>query len=300
MSSNERKPRNFFVDYTKRGRGRGSYSRRGPSGESNNSKYKQVPEFDSGGNRGFLITAIDEVKSYLEMRNVLEQYFHELYDHSLSESLAAQKKNDLSVEGELEAELEHLRFTRPFKQVKTHCRNAIFLNILDNFDYVDPIALVDRFFNNLEEKRTIKTSNTCKVLPVLDTFRNNVASAKESIIKVLNDKYPDQNNKKYFIEIQTRGNYKLDSDDKQRMVEGVAEAVHEAKPDWEVSRDGADYIISLTALRNICCLSILEHYFKRNKYNMIEFCKQFLPDSGEGVQENQGDDATNIKAEKEE
>lgn len=277
MRSSDRKPRNYYVDYTKQrnigGRPHSRYS------ESNNARYKQVPEFDSGGNRGFIITAVDEVKCYLEIRNVLEQYFNELYHDRLDQPNGAQdKKKDLSTEEELEAELTHLRITRPFKQVKTHCRNAIFLNIVESFDHVDPVALVDRFFDDLEQKRTIKTSNTCKILPVLDTFRNNVASAKESIVKILNANYSNQSGKKYFIEIQTRGNYKLETDDKQRMVEGVAEAVHEARPDWEVSRENADYIIHLTALRNICCLSILKDYFKRSKYNVIEFCKRFFPE----------------------
>lgn len=279
----DRKPKNYYNDYSRR-RGNGRpYSRRGPSNESNNSRFKQTPEFDQGGNRGFIITAVDEVKSYLEMRNVLEQYFHELYD-SRQES-DNQDKKELSTEDELESELKHLRFTRPFKQIKTHCRNAIFLNIVDDFSHVDPIKLLDSFFDELEQKRTIKTSNTCRVLPVLDTFRNNVASAKQSVIKILDSRFPGEESKKYFIEFQSRGNYKLESEDKQRMVEGVAEAVHEARPSWEVSRDNADYIIALTALRNICCLSILKDYFKRSKYNVIEFCKKFSPEEDKPIEQ---------------
>ena len=279
MDRPDRKPKNYYNDYSKR-RGNGRpHSRRGPSNESNNSRFKQTPEFDQGGNRGFIITALDEVKSYLEMRNVLEQYFHELYDSRQDDD--NQDKKEISPEDELESELKHLRFTRPFKQIKTHCRNAIFLNIVDNFSHVDPIKLLDRFFSELEEKRAIKTSNTCRVLPVLDTFRNNVASAKESITKILANSFPGEESKKYFIEFQSRGNYKLESEDKQRMIEGVAEAVHEARPSWEVSRDNADYIIALTALRNVCCLSVLKDYFKRNKYNVIEFCKKFSPGEDE-------------------
>lgn len=301
MSSekSDRKARNYYIDYSKRNQGnRGNYSRRGPSNnESNNARFKKTPEFDSGGNRGFIITAMDEVKSYLEMRQVMEQYFHEIYDsQAKGDQTSGGEKKEMSTEDELESELRHLRFTRPFKQVKTHCRNAIFLNIVDEFSYVDPITLVDRFFDDMDEKQTSRTSNTCRVLPVLDTFRNNVVSAKESITKLLEEKYPGEESKRYFIELQSRGNYKLESEDKQRMIEGVAEAVHAAKPSWEVGRDDADYIIALTALRNICCLSILKNYFKRNKYNVIEFCKRFLPEvasNSSSKQEVAGDEGNN-------
>lgn len=275
MSYQDKKPKHYYVDYTKQKRFQSSRRGRGAGGSSNNSRFREVPDFGQGGHKGFLITSVDEVKSYFEMRNVFERYFHELYDTPADQD----KPKDQATEDELESELNHLRLSRPFKQVKTHCRNAIFLNIVEKFQHVDPVVLVDRFFDEMAEKRENFTSFTYKVLPVFNSFRNSVSCAKEAITKLFSERFLDDSEpKSYFIEFQTRGNYKLESEDKQRMIEGVAETVSEARPNWKVSRDNVDYMIVLVALRDICCLSIVEKYFKRSKYNVTEFCKEFQPE----------------------
>lgn len=219
---------------------------------------------------------MDEVKSYLETRNILEDYFEQLYKTKTEED--SSEKKDKNTEEELETELKQLRRNRPFRQVKTHCRNSLFINIVNDFSYVDPIKIVDKFFEDLTEKRQLRTSNTYKLLPILDTFRNSVACAKESVSSLLQTLLKDEvNEKKYFIEFQSRGNYKLDSEEKQKMIEGVANRVTELRPNWSVDRENADYIIVLVALKDVCCVSFLKDYFKRSKYNVAEFCKDFVP-----------------------
>lgn len=277
----DRKPRNYYVDYSKRG-GRYGNNRRGgynnPSGGSNNARFKETPEI-SFGHKGFLITSIDEVKSYLEMRNIFEGYFETLYKANEEGTTTTKTTNDdnKTTEDELESELKQLRVTRPFKQLKTHCRNSIFINIdINNFAQIDPIKIVDQFFDELMEKREIRTSNTFKVLPVIDTFRNSPACAKQSISNVFENSFKDEGERKFFIEFQTRGNYKLNPEDKMKMIEVVADTITELRPQWSVDREKADYIISLVALRNVCCLSILKDYFKRSKYNVVELCKDFV------------------------
>lgn len=267
-----RKPRSYYVDYSKN---RSKDRRRGvTSGFGNNSRYKEAPDI-SFGHTGFLITSIDEVKSYLEMRNIFEEYFEELYAAKSSGDQEANKKNT-TTEDELEAELKQLRRNRPFKQVKTHCRNSLFINITKDFSHVDPVIIVDRFFDELAEKRQMRSSNTFKVLPILDTFRNSAACAKESISNLLQTRFKDESEpRKYFIEFQSRGNYKLNPEDKQKMIEGVADTVAQVKPNWTVDRENANYIIVLVSLKNVCCATFLKDYFKRSKYNVIEFCKDF-------------------------
>lgn len=273
--SGGRKPRNHYVDYSRGGHSKFGRNRRqgNSSGFPNKSRYRDAPDI-SFGNRGFLITSVDEVKSYLEMRNIFEEYFEILYTKSESKQTG---DKIATTEDELETELKTLRMNRPFKQVKTHSRNSIFINIVKDFSYIDPIKIVDAFFDDLAEKREFKTSNTYKVLPILDTFRNSVACAKESISSLLQSIFKNEiDPKKYFIEFQTRGNYKLDQEERQKMIEGVADTVAEVKPEWSVDKDGADYIFVLTALKNVCCVSILRDYFKRSKYNVTEFCKDFV------------------------
>lgn len=266
-----RKPRSYYVDYTKRDRNTHDRRRAQTNFGSNNSRYKETPEI-SFGQRGFLITSIDEVKAYLEMRNVFEEYFEDIYNKQSGDIDSQQHK---STEDEIEAELQQIRRTRPFKQVRTHCRNAIFLKIMDDFKNVDPIRLVDRFFDEMKQKQEARTSNTFKVLPVLDTFRITSACAKESISNLILELYKDIESKTYFIEFQSRGNFKLESDDKKKMIESVAEAVAEVKPSWSVRREDADYMIIIVALKNVCCLSVVENYFRRSRYNVVEFCKNY-------------------------
>lgn len=283
MSSNNpdnrgRKPRSFYVDYSKKN----NNYRRNDSRPSGNARYREAPEI-SFGHRGFLITSVDECKSYLEMRNILESYNEQLYleekdsktndDQAVSSS---SKEKVTTTEDELESELMQLRKNRPFKQMKTNCRNTLFIKIMDEFSHIDPIRIVNKFFDDLVSTRQLKTSNTFKVLPILDTFRNSIACAKESISNLLEKRYRDDNDeKKFFIEFQSRGNYKLNPEDKQKMIESVADVISNMKPNWKVDRENADYMIILVALRNVGCVGILSNYFQRAKYNVIELCKEF-------------------------
>lgn len=270
QASGGRKPRSYYVDYTKRS---SNYNnrRRGVTAAGNNSRFRDTPDV-AFGNKGFLITSVDEVKCYLEMRNILEQYFEQIYN--VQDQTEKEKTNN---DDDLDSELKQLRKSRPFKQVKTHCRNTLFINITKEFTHVDPQKLVDEFFSELLDKSQMKTANTYKVLPVFDTFRNNVSCAKTSIAQLLNDRFKDESetSKKYFIELQSRGNHKLNPETKQSMIEGVADTVSELKPSWTVDRENADYIIILIALKDVCCLSVVSDYFKRCKYNVIELCKDF-------------------------
>lgn len=273
-----RKPRSHYVDYSRSGHSKfGQNRRQGHSeGFSNNSRYSKVPDI-SFGNRGFLITTVDEVKSYLEMRGIFEEYFESLYPKQEDEQTGDKVT---TTEDEVELELKTLRKNRPFKQVKTHCRNTIFINITNEFLHIDPIRVVDAFFDDLAEKRELRTSNTFKVLPILDTFRNSVACAKESVSNLVQTTFKDEAGpRKYFIEFQTRGNYKLDQDDRLKVIEGVADTLAQVKPEWSVDRESADYIIVFTALKSVCCISILRDYFRRSKYNVTEFCKDFVQTS---------------------
>lgn len=275
-----RKPRSYYVDYSKN---RANDRRRGvTSNFGNNSRYKEAPDL-SFGHTGFLITSVDEVKSYLEMRNILEGYYEEIYANKNSKQDQDTNKKT-TIEDELESELKQLRRNRPFKQVKTHCRNSLFINIMKDFSHVDPITVIDKFFDDLAQTRQVKSSNTFKVLPILETLRNSPACAKESISNILKTRCKDESEpRKYFIEFQSRGNYKLNPEDKLKMIEGVADTVGQIKPNWTVDRENADYIIVLVSLKNVCCVTLLKHYFKRCKYNVIEFCKEFAAtiESGE-------------------
>lgn len=267
-----KKPRNYYVDYTKR-ESQKFKNRRNDGGDGPRpSKFSKTPDIAFGQN-GFLITSIDEVKSYLEMRNILEDYYEKIYkckeEQSIDKNHGAQ---ETTTEDEVEAELKKLRVERPFKQVKTQCRNNLFIKVMEGFEHVDPTTVVDRFFNDLVETGEIRSSNTYKVLPVLDTCRNSVTCVKESVTNLLSTVLKDElGTKKYFIEFHSKGNYKLTPEDKQKMIEGVADTVSQVRPDWTVDRESADFIIVLNCLKNVCCISFLKDYFKRCKYNVMEF-----------------------------
>lgn len=255
--------RNYYVDYSKRGHN----DKRGDQ-----SRFNATPEI-SYGHRGFLITALHEFKSYIEMKNILEDYYKAIYENKNEDEPADDKKDDLAEE-ELSKELDQLRKLRPFKQVKTQCRNTLFINIVKEFDHIDPISIVDKIFSDLEEKRELICPNTFKVIPILDTFRSSASCAKESISALLKTRFTNETGpKKFFIEFQSRGNYKLNPDEKLNIIKGIADEVAAEKPEWSVSREDADFIIIVTALRKVCCLSIVKDYFKRSKYNIVEFCR---------------------------
>lgn len=289
-----KKPRSYYVDYTNKKFHRNAKT----SGRlgANTSRFNSTPDISSG-NRGFIVTAIDEVKCYMEIRCILEEYYESIYEKKDNKDSEEKPKLEQSIDDELDSELKHRRQTRPFKQLKTCCRNTIFLNIVDKFKEIDPIVIVDRFFDDL--KNELRTSNTYKILPVLDTFRPTKVCAKESIQNQLLVRFKDDEGqpKKYFIEFQTRGNYKLNPDDKMDLINTVAETISELRSNWTVSRESADYMIILVAFRNVCCLSIVTDYFARRRYNIVEFCKPLM--GGQSVDRNSASECDHHETEQE-
>lgn len=283
MSESNKKPRSYYVDYS---RNRGKFNKNN-SGSGSNSKYKSTPEL-AFGNRGFLLTSVDEVKSYFEMRNILEDYYAQLYPESDEDKVVKSEDDQAVCEDEIESELKQLRKFRPFKQVKTNCRNTLFLNITKDFSKVNPILMCDKFYQDLALNRDIKCINTFKFMPILDTFRISLSCAKESLANIIEEQLDEKDlevQRTYFIEFQSRGNYKLSSEDRQKWIEGIAKKISDLRPQWSVDREKADYMIVLIALKDVCCITFLKDYFKRAKYNVIELCKDFSADTILGREE---------------
>lgn len=281
-----RKPKKYYMNYQPKDQ-RGHKPRQ--IGGTLQSHFKTTPEASSG-LRGFLITStsFNEIKCYLEMREILQSYHDQLYGED--EVQPTPSKNDCDcIEDEIQAELGKLKLMRPFKQVRTQCKQVIFITIQPEFANVDPIAIVDKFFDDIVQQKELKTFKTFKLYPVITTFSSKPSAAKTAVIEFLKSVADDGQEQKFFIELQSRGNFKLDQDSKQKIIEAAADGVTNIRPKWIVSRTDADLIISITALKNICCLSVLKQYFDRCKYNVVELSKKIginISESNDDIEKN--------------
>lgn len=292
-----KKPKNYYVDYSQKSRhGRGHYN---SSNSGNNSKYKDTPDLVVG-QKGFLVTSISgyEVKCYMEMRQLLEDYYQYLYtSQSKPDSYGTAEtttenpsgtgaigKND--TDDDLESELTELRqANRHFRQVKTHCKNVIFIKLNEECQNIDQDVIVQRLFEDIKEKKEQKTKYTFKIFPITTTFKTSVTGAKDAVKSIMNEMFSvdsrhaySKKDVRYFIEIQVRGSYKMDQDQRMKIIEGVAETITELKPSWKVDRDNADLMLVIIALKELCCATFLMDYFKLQKYNILEYYKKHLDD----------------------
>lgn len=288
-----RKPKNYYVDYSKNSKYGRSQNHRQSSSGGGNLRYSETADI-APGQKGFLVTSITgyEVKCYLEIRQFLEDYYQELYPDDTkqgqTEPASAKDASDskeapkISSDGDdLEQELAELRKAkRHFRQVKTHCKNVVFIVMNDECKHVDQNLVVRKIFEDIEKSKIQKTRYTFKMFPIMTTFTTSVSDAKEAVANILKESFSDQSNSKedtrYFIEIQIRGNFKFDSAKRMKMIEGLADTVTEIKPSWKVDRDNADLILLVVALREVCCITFIADYFKLQKYNIVEYYRKHL------------------------
>ncbi|OTF74634.1 THUMP domain-containing protein 1-like protein [Euroglyphus maynei] len=217
------------------------------------------------GHCGFLITCNQkEYQCLQESYNILNEISDQLYPNS------ALHPDPNDIEACIKAELEAEQKTnRRFLQVKTRCKNLLFIRIQD--DQVDPQALSLALWKDLEQNRRQNCRYIQRIIPVIRTCRT------DKIVTIFDELFERLASKSvcsFLVQCRIR-NYS--SMTERILQESIIEIVRERRPNWYVSLDRPDQFIQINVLCKAACISLLPDYNRYAKYNLIEFIKKHTP-----------------------
>lgn len=224
------------------------------------------------GHCGFLVTCNQkEYQCLQESYNILNEISDQLYP------ITAEHPDPNDIEACIKAELEAEQKTnRRFLQVKTRCKNLLFIRIQD--DQINPQALSTALWKDLEQNRLQNCRYIQRIIPVIRTCRTDKIV---SIFDELFESLASKNVCSYLIQCRIRNYSSLTE---RTLQESIIKIVRERRPNWYVCLDRPDQVIQINVLCKAACISLLPDYNRYSKYNLIEFIKKHF-----GITENNND-----------
>lgn len=126
--------------------------------------------------KGFLITCnANEYQCLMDAYNILNEAADSLYGpFNEASDEGDNSANPDDIDAAIEKEVKNLKThkKRRFVQVKTKCKDQIFVKCND--DKVDVNALADKIFSQIKETKQQVTRHIQRILPVVKTFKADV------------------------------------------------------------------------------------------------------------------------------
>ncbi|RWS13204.1 THUMP domain-containing protein 1-like isoform X1 [Dinothrombium tinctorium] len=227
-------------------------------------KQRKTNELKSGV-KGFLCTCnMNEAECVREAYNLLDEYYEKVYCKQELDSSVSHK-----LDCDLEKEIAGLKAKpRSFRQLFVNCRNVVFIEVNDE---IDPISIANCAFDEIEREKIAKTRFLLRFIPVSKTTKSDVKSIQECTKELLQDQSNDSIS--YMVVCKVRNNDNLS---RSQLIEAVANVVKEQKPNWKVNFANPSITINVDVIWKTTCLSFLNDFDKRRKYNIVEFSQKII------------------------
>ena len=230
------------------------------------------------GMSGFLITCNNrEREAVREGYNILNEYADRLYG---LEKLKNEKGNEADDTDEVDidaaldkekAALQAAREQKPserrFQQVESGANNCIFIKTTVE----SPTRLVDEVIRDLQESKVQKCRFILRLLPILGTCKAYEKNIEELAEKILPDSIEGTKNSTYCVLFKTRNTNQVAREDVFKILAGV---MKNTSDHWRVDLDAPDICIVVEIIRTICCIGVVNNFYARRKYNLVEIVKR--------------------------
>lgn len=173
----------------------------------------------------------------------------------------------LSLEDQISQELKAMKKPRSqqrFANCQTDTPCVVFISCKTP---VDPVQLVMKYVNNVQETGSSQTRHVHRLLPVSDTCYAGIPEMKVLCQKVFEDffrKEEPERKFKFKIELRIRNHTTLT---RQTIIQHVASWVPEGHT---VSLGEPDIFILVEVFKSVCGVSIVRDYYKFSKFNVVE------------------------------
>ena len=230
------------------------------------------------GMSGFLITCNNrEREAVREGYNILNEYADRLYGLEKpknEEGNEADDTDEVDIDAALDKEkaaLQAAREQKPserrFQQVESGANNCIFIKTTVE----SPTRLVDEVIRDLQESKVQKCRFILRLLPILGTCKAYEKNIEELAEKILPDSIEGTKNSTYCVLFKTRNTNQVAREDVFKILAGV---MKNTSDHWRVDLEAPDICIVVEIIRTVCCIGVVNNFYARKKYNLVEIVKR--------------------------
>lgn len=218
--------------------------------------------------KGFLVTCNQkEYQCLQECYNILNENLEKF--STVKTNIEEKKPDPNDINACIEEEIaEQLNHCRTFIQVKTKCKNLLFIKINDNDNKICPNEMLLSIWNDLELKPQQNSRYIQRIIPVIETCKaENILACFETTF----EKNALKNACSYSVQCKVRNN---SSFQEKKLQEEIIKIVRDKRPNWYVGLDRPDQLIQINIVCKAGCISLLKDYIRYSKYNIMEFLKK--------------------------
>lgn len=229
--------------------------------------------------RGFLVTCNgNEKQAVREMYNLLNEYADKLYGPEEQPSANKAGESDGSdseeedIEEAMKKEVDAMKEKKPtgrrFQNTNTKSRNTIFIKTT----LEDPSTLAHTILTDIYNNGIQKSRFAIRMLPISNSCKCRLEDI-ENLGKKLFKKYfetPFGTGLSYTTVFTKRNNTEIS---RETVIPKLGQIIKELNPLHRVNHVTPDYVILVEIIGNICCISVVQDFFKFKKYNLIEVSK---------------------------
>jgi len=236
------------------------------------------------GMKGLLVTCNHrEVDTVRETYNLIREYVDRMEPVTGPKTVEDDEDDNDDIEAAIRNEVQELSTPqeKKYRQVMTHCKNIIFVKVLDP---VDPLDLTDKLFANIRDGYGKRSRYINRLTPILTTCKATSEEVEEAVSNLLDNWKDDTNSRTtYMVNVKIRNNSHLKT---FPFIEAASTMVKEKKPLWKVNFDSPDITINIDILISVACISFLKDYYELKKYNVIEFASHVKKEKEESKNTN--------------
>lgn len=234
---------------------------------------------------GFLVTCNgNEYKCLLEAYNICNDTAEKLYGPQEAKC----SENEAEIEAEIRKEIEQLNSRRRFIQVKTKCKNVLFIR--SNDSQVDCTKMMEHILSDIELSQQQNARYLQRFIPVQATFKAEQEKLGSNL-EANFDQLASKQAMSYAVHCRVRNNSSVNSE--KLLLEQIVLIVKIKRPNWYLNLSEPNILISLNVVQKAACLSLITDYHKYSKYNLVEYfrkchnSKQSVTTDGDNVPEEE-------------
>ncbi|KAI0321774.1 hypothetical protein OF83DRAFT_188553 [Amylostereum chailletii] len=211
-----------------------------------------------------------------ELYDLFEMIATELWPEPGPTALAEADADDADEDGE-EEDLEK-QIAKELASMKRPRREQRFVNCQTNTPCVvfiacklpvDPVQLVVKHIENVENTGVTHTRFTQRLTPVVNTCVANPPEIKSLFLRVLNASQPDAEvseptrKYRYKVELRTRNH---NTHSRQTIIDAIVACVPEG---WAVDLEDPEIFVLVEVFKSVCGISIVRDYYEHQKFNVM-------------------------------
>ncbi|CAH1399158.1 unnamed protein product [Nezara viridula] len=215
------------------------------------------------GLKGFICTCNGNMKGCIsEALNILDEYDSKMNpETNNSDEIEDSEDIEKALMKELKNEKEQKKEDKKFRVIETGINNCIFIGTTVS----NSVEIVEKIAKDIKCTKVSKSKNLIRMLPVEITCKAFMEDIKKAACSIF-ERHFKCDPVPFNIILTKRSNSNLD---RMEVIEQLVLLVKDRNLNHKVNLNSPVKSVIVEIIRNICCLSVIDHFHDYMKFNLI-------------------------------